>query len=67
MKFTLSLLAICASAIVAFAAPAQAQQPVTKIVVPFAPGGNTDLVARMIAGPILNVLCFTMGACPIRT
>lgn len=25
------------------------------------------VVACMIAGPILNVLCFTMGACPIRT
>jgi tripartite-type tricarboxylate transporter receptor subunit TctC len=46
MKFTKPLSVIGIAMLVATGA--LAQQP-TRIVVPFAPGGNTDLVARMIA------------------
>ena len=44
---------IAAVAWIALGAGAQAQlQPLTKIIVPYAPGGSTDLISRLLADHI---------------
>ena len=49
----------CAAAFASIAAPALAQtypnQPIT-VIVPYAPGGNTDVVGRIVAEPMSNIL-----------
>jgi tripartite-type tricarboxylate transporter receptor subunit TctC len=49
----------CAAAILACCAQAQAQtypnQAIT-VIVPYAPGGNTDVVGRLVAEPMSNIL-----------
>lgn len=48
-------LAVVIGALVAGLQLAQAQAPVSKIIVPFAPGGGQDVLARVIA-PELGAL-----------
>jgi tripartite-type tricarboxylate transporter receptor subunit TctC len=59
MKFTLSRRGLVAAALAALAAPAFAQQWPTKavrIVVPYPPGGSSDIIARAIADPLGKAL-----------
>jgi tripartite-type tricarboxylate transporter receptor subunit TctC len=60
MKFTLSRRGlVAAAALAAFAAPSLAQQWPTKplrIVVPYPPGGSSDIIARAISDPLGKAL-----------
>jgi tripartite-type tricarboxylate transporter receptor subunit TctC len=57
LKFSLKLTAVAAACVVSAAAMAQAYPHKTiKLQVPFAPGGTTDIVARVISEPLGRAL-----------
>ena len=59
MKHTLSILAACiATAVASLPAQAQTTYPVKpiRLIVPLVPGGNLDIVARAVAGPMAEGL-----------